>query len=245
VALAGLLVTMQPARCRGSATSYKPFLHHITKNEPQRHRTIKLKTSRTRPKVLTAKQAQTILDACDHLRDRLLFGVLLDCGVRIGEALGLRHEDMGIAERTVTVTPRPNDNRARAKAGVPRTIPASAELMRLYADYLTGEYGALDSDYVFVNLWAEPHGRPLTYAAAYDLVLRLRRRTGIDFEPHQYRHTYATWLLRRGAGMETVKELLGHASITTTIDTYGHLSVEDARQALEAAGWFTGREVRL
>jgi integrase/recombinase XerD len=51
--------------------------------------------------------------------------------------------------------------------------------------------------------------------------------------------------LRRGAGMETVKECLGHASITTTIDTYGHLTVEDARQTLEAAGWFTGREVQL
>jgi site-specific recombinase XerD len=245
VALAGLLVTMQPAGRRGSATSYKPFLHHITKNEPQRRRAITLKTSRPRPKVLAAGQAQTILDACDHLRDRLLFGVLLDCGVRIGEALGLRHEDIGIAERAVTVTPRVNDNRARAKAGISRTIPASAALMRLYADYLAREYGALDSDYVFVSLWAGPPGRPLTYAAVYDLVLRLRRRTGIDFEPHTYRHTYATWLLRRGAGMETVKELLGHASITTTIDTYGHLTVEDARRTLEAAGWFTGREVRL
>jgi len=45
--------------------------------------------------------------------------------------------------------------------------------------------------------------------------------------------------------METVKECLGHASVTTTIDTYGHLTVEDARQMLEAAGWFTGREVQL
>lgn len=245
VKLAGLLTTMQPAGRLGWATSYKPFLHHVTKNEPQRRRVIKLKTSRPRPGVLTAAEAQTILDACDHLRDRLLFALLLDCGVRIGEALGLRHEDMGIAERTVTVTPRPNDNRARAKAGTSRTIPASAELMRLYADYLNREYGALDSDYVFVNLWAEPCGQPWAYAAVYDLVLRLRRCTGIDFEPHQYRHTYATWLLRKGAGMESVKELLGHASITTTIDTYGHLTVEDARQALEAVGWFTGREVQL
>jgi integrase/recombinase XerD len=97
---------------------------------------------------------------------------------------------------------------------------------------------------VFVNIWAEPRGRPWAYPAVYDLVLRLRERTGIDFEPHQYRHTYATWLLRRGAGMESVKELLGHASIATTIDTYGHLTVEDARKTLEAAGWFTGREVR-
>jgi integrase/recombinase XerD len=245
VGLAGLLTTMQPAGHRGSATSYKPFLHHITKSGPQGRRTIKLKTSRPRPKVLTAAEAQMILDACEHLRDRLLFALLLDCGVRIGEALGLRHEDMGIAERAVTVMPRPNDNRARAKAGISRTIPASAELMRLYADYLTREYGSLDSDYVFVNLWSRPYGRPWTYAAVYDLVLRLRERTGIDFEPHQYRHTYATWLLRKSAGVETVKELLGHASITTTVDTYGHLSVEDARQTLEAAGWFTGREVRL
>ncbi len=247
VKLAGLLVTLQPAGQRGAGpvTAYKPFLHHVTKSGPQRRRTIKLKTSRPRPKVLTAAEVQTILDACDHLRDRLLFAVLLDCGVRIGEALGLRHEDMGIADRTVTVMPRRNDNRARAKAGISRMIPASAELMRLYAGYLTGEYGSLDSDYVFVNLWAGPHGRPWTYAAVYDLVLRLRQRTGIDFEPHQWRHTYATWLLRKGAGMESVKELLGHASIATTIDTYGHLTVEDARRTLEAAGWFTGREVRL
>ena len=82
-------------------------------------------------------------------------------------------------------------------------------------------------------------------SAVYDLVGRLRRRTGVAFGPHHFRHTYATWLLRRGAGMESVKELLGHASITTTIEVYGHLTVEDARATLQAAGWFTGREVRL
>ncbi|MGH4016915.1 MAG: hypothetical protein ACRDSL_23895 [Pseudonocardiaceae bacterium] len=42
-----------------------------------------------------------------------------------------------------------------------------------------------------------------------------------------------------------MKEFLGHASITTTIDIYGHRTVEDARTSLPAAGWFTGREVRL
>jgi integrase len=167
---------------------------------------------------------------------------MLDTGVRVGEALGLRHEDLTIAEKTITITPRDNDNRARAKTGS-RTIPASLELMRLYADYLNREYGALDSDYVFVNLWSAPLGRPWSYSAVYDLVKRLRMRTGIEFGPHLFRHTYATWLLRRGAGMESVKGLLGHASIATTIDTYGHLTVEDARTTLAAAGWFTGREV--
>lgn len=81
VELAGLLVTMQPAGQRGgSGTSYKPFLHHVTRNKPERRRVVKLKASRSQPKVLTAEQAQTILDACDHLRDRLLFAVLLDTG---------------------------------------------------------------------------------------------------------------------------------------------------------------------
>jgi integrase/recombinase XerD len=239
-----LTVLRQPGGDRSSATSYKPFLHHAAKGRPERRRAIKLKADRLRPRVLTAVAVQAVLDGCEHLRDRLLFALLLDTGMRIGEALGLRHEDMGVAEREVTVVPRENDNRARAKAGRWRTVPASAELMRLYTDYLTREYGALDSDYVFVNLWSQPLGRPWAYPAVYDLVLRLRKVTGVDFEPHQFRHTYATWRLRRGAGMDNVKELLGHACISTTVDTYGHLDVEDARRTLEAAGWFTGREVR-
>lgn len=246
VPLGGLLTTVAPpGRRRTSSTSFKPFLHHVTKHDPQRRRALTLRATPPRPRVLTAAQAQAILDACEHLRDRLLFAVLLDTGVRIGEALGLRHEDLDIAGRQVAVLPRINDNGARAKGGRPRSIPASAELMRLYADYLTSEYGCLDSDYVFVNLWGRPWGHPLTYPAVYDLVRRLRAATGTEFGPHWFRHTYATWLLRRGAGMESVKELLGHASITTTVDTYGHLTVEDARATLEAAGWFTGKEVRL
>lgn len=245
VALSGLLVSVVPNRRGASAaTSFKPFLHHISKHSGQRRRTIKLSTSPPRARVLSAAEAQAILDACGHLRDRFLFALLLDTGIRTGEALGLRHEDLAIAERQVSIVIRANDNRARAKGGRPRLIPTSAELMRLYTDYLNDEYGPLDSDYVFVNLWGRPHGHPLTYPAVYDLVARLRRLTGVAFGPHWFRHTYATWLLRRGAGMENVKELLGHASITTTIDTYGHLTVEDARATLYAAGWFTGREVQ-
>ncbi len=244
VRLDALMIQMAPAgRARSTASSFKPFLHHVTKGAGQRRRVIKLASPAARAQVLTAGQAQAILDACEHLRDRFLFALLLDTGMRIGEALGLRHEDVDVPGRVVTVRPRVNDNRARAKSGRERRIPTSAELMRLYVDYLSGEYGALDCDYVFVNLWGHPRGRPWSYPAVYDLVGRLRTRTGIAFGPHLFRHTYATSLLRRGAGMESVKELLGHASITTTVDTYGHLSIDDARMALETAGWFTGREV--
>src|SRR5674536_212816 len=72
VPLAGLLVTMAPAgRGRSSASSFKPFLHHITKSAPQQRRAITLASSQPRPRVLTAAEAQAILDACEHLRDRL------------------------------------------------------------------------------------------------------------------------------------------------------------------------------
>jgi len=87
VEVARLLVSMRPAGQRQSAaTSYKPFLQHATKGTPQRHRTIKLKAARRRPAVLTAAEAQTILDACERLRDRLLFATLLDtgCGPKTG-----------------------------------------------------------------------------------------------------------------------------------------------------------------
>ena len=89
----------------------------MSKRDGERRRTIKLKSPQCLPKVLTAQQVQVILDACEHLRDRLLFALMLDTGVRVGEALGLRHEDVAIAEKTITITPRDNANRARAKSG--------------------------------------------------------------------------------------------------------------------------------
>ena len=102
-----------------------------------------------------------------------------------------------------------------------------------------------DSDYVFINIWAEPRGQAWSYPAVYDLITRLRTKTGLDFDPHWFRHTAATRWLRDGVPVEVVAKLLGHSSVTTTYATYGHLTAEDARAALEKAGWLTGREVTL
>jgi integrase/recombinase XerD len=238
-----LLTTWQVGGSRGG---WKPFLHHVGKHMARPRRMVTLKAAKKLPRVLTPVEAQAVLDSCDRLRDRFLLAVLYDTGMRIGEALGLRHSDIAAAEREITVRRRDNDNGARAKSVSTRTVPVSPELIRLYADYLHDEYGNLDSDYVFVNLWGRPHGHPLTYAAAYDLVRRLRRRTGIDFDPHWLRHTAATRMLRDGVGLEVVAKLLGHANVTTTAATYGHLTVEDARKVLQQAGWFDGSgQVRL
>lgn len=242
VDLGDLVTELQPVR--GRRTAWKPFLQHLAGGTSERRRTIKLREAQAHPRLLTAGQVQAILDGCTRLRDRFLFALLWESGIRIGEALGLRHEDLAPAEGELTIRPRSNDNRARAKSVSPRTIPVGPEVLRLYADYLHEEYGDLDSDYVFVNLWGGGYGRPWTYAAVYDLVLRLRRDTGVEFDPHWFRHSYATRLLRKSTPIEVVSALLGHVSITTTIDIYGHLSVEDARTALQAAGFLTGGEIR-
>jgi integrase/recombinase XerD len=238
VDLGDLLTTWQRRKTHGG--SWRPLLAHLG-SRPERSRRIRLRAERRIPDTLDGEQIAAIEAACDRLRDRFLFSLLAGSGMRVGEALGLRHSDIDAAARLVSVVPRVNANRARAKGGG-RQVPVPGAVIRLYADYLHGEYGELDSDYVFVNLWSAPIGCPLAYASVYDLVCRLRQRTGIMFGPHTFRHTYATELLRRNVPVEVVAHLLGHASIATTSDAYAHLKVEDARRALVAAGWLADRD---
>lgn len=228
-----LLATWRTGRPRGG--SWQPLLAHLG-SRPERSPLIRLRSGQEIPVTLDAGQVAAVIDACGRLRDRFLLTLLAESGLRIGEALGLRHEDVDAAASLVTVAPRVNANGARAKSGR-RQVPVPGRVVRLYSDYLHHEYGDLDCDYVFVSLWSGTPGRPLAYRTVYDLITRLREKTGIEFGPHTFRHTYATGLLRRGVPVEVVQRLLGHASISTTSDTYAHLKIEDARRALVRAGW--------
>ncbi|MFG1711148.1 site-specific integrase [Nonomuraea sp. M3C6] len=231
VDVAELLTRWRPS---GRGGSWRPFLAHLG-SRPERHRTLGLRADRRAPRELSAEEMGELIEACARLRDRFLLSLLRGCGLRIGEALGLRHEDIDARRGVITIRRRLNVNRARAKTWS-REVPADAALIRLYSDYLHEEYGDLDCDYVFVNLWGQPRGRPMSYPSVDRLTRRLQARTGIEFTPHLFRHSYATGLLRRGVAVETVQHLLGHASISTTIDTYSHLGIEDARRALVTAG---------
>ncbi len=222
---------------RVSRGSYKPFLYHVTRGRPIATRPIKLRVPRRLPATLSVEEIARILAACERLRDRFLFALLAETGMRIGQALGLRHEDFVSRRREVAIVPRgDNANGARAKCLSPTVVPVSAPLVRLYSDYMHTEYGELDSDYVFVNLWSAPVGRPLRYEAVAKLVCRLRARTGIEFSAHMLRHSRATELIRGGVPIEVVSKLLTHRSVTTTSDAYVHLDVEDLRAELVRAG---------
>jgi integrase len=112
----------------------------------------------------------------------------------IGQALGLRHADFVSRDKEVWIVPRgDNANGARAKLRTPAVVPVTAGLVRSYSDYMfSGEYGDVDSDYVFVNLWGGRLGAALTYPAVERLVCRIRSQTGIAFTLHMLRHTHAT-----------------------------------------------------
>ena len=122
--------------------------------------------------------------------------------MRIGQALGLRHEDVVAWERRIVIRAA----RGRAAAGAQQgrraraAVPVPGELMRLWTDYMHEEYGDLDCDFVFVNLWGG-RGR-----AAADLLERStgscartqQSRSAFTSRAHQLRHTYATLAYRDG-----------------------------------------------
>ncbi len=218
---------------------YKPFLYGIAKTKPVQARVVRVKREKRRVKVLAGDQVGLLLSACEHFRDKFLLTLLYETGMRIGQALGLRHEDICVEDGELIIVPRDNNaNRARAKTREAYTIPLLTSLLQLYTDYLIEDLGALEigtlPDYVFVNLWEGQVGQPLSYEAVMSLVKRLRKKTGVHFTPHMLRHTRATqWIRDDKLSLETVARLLGHASVETTHAAYVHLTAQDLRRALK------------
>ncbi len=212
---------------------YKSFLAGIAKAKPRRTSLLRLKEPKKFPGCLTPEQVKLLVNGCNRLRDKLIILMLYETGMRKGELLGLRHEDMGdFGENEIRVVARVNINGARAKSG-DRTIAVSRELMQLYNEYLIREYPDVDSDYVFVNCWSGKIGHPMNYKSLNQLFKQLEKKTGVHAYPHLLRHTHATELLLSGIDIYHVSKRLGHTSVNTTIDTYGHLSDKDLQTVIE------------
>jgi integrase len=215
---------------------------------------------RGRPPLLQPEEIQAILDGCaaldsasgewvGSLRDRLLFALLAETGMRLGEALGLRINDFVMGRGGtpyVEVVPREdNPNGARVKMMRPRQIYVGADLERLFADYLTrlaGRAAELGQPLtgespLLVNLRQPPLLAALREGTVRDKVAALRRR-GIGppgWTPHWLRHSHATALLLAGTPDWVVSRRLGHAHVQTTLDLYGWVREDAALRA--AANW--------
>ncbi|MEU2587793.1 tyrosine-type recombinase/integrase [Streptomyces avermitilis] len=141
---------------------YVPMLAHTRRHRPgpESYSPIRIATAPKAPTTVTSGETRRLVDACASLRDRFLVVLLSETRLRIGEALGLRHEDLRLRAGEVRVVPREsNVNSARVKGLKARTVPAAAEVFDAYADHMESEYGTLDCDYVFVNLFRPPVGR--------------------------------------------------------------------------------------
>lgn len=221
--------------------TYKPFLEHINQRRTTRRKDRYLNgdlgrvTRRVHDHRLLPDQVLELVQACHLLRDAFLIVLLYNTGMRIGEALGLRHTDIDVKEKVVWVMPRDdNENEARAKSRRVRAIPVHDYVINMYVDYLiSGEYlPAFESgsEYVFCNVKAGVRGRALSISYSKKLCSYLKRRTGVALHWHVFRHTHASEAIADGYSLLEVAERLGHASPQTTADFYRHLFSAEVRK---------------
>jgi integrase len=254
---------------RGGRHGYKPMLEHVARKKGRRQAVIRVRTPRpVPPPVLTPGQIEAICDACarfvpaagewaGQVRDRLLWVLLAETGLRLGEALGLQHRDWHTGRGDtpfIEVTPREHPHGVRAKGGRYRRLFISDALDRLYGEYLWQlcDAGAdlavpdLDAAHVFVNLAGGTRFAPWRPESVYDLVGRLRRdlagQVPAAWTPHWIRHSHATALLMAGVPVHVVSRRLGHADVQTTLELYAHVTEDaDMRAVAEwksfTAGW--------
>jgi site-specific recombinase XerD len=223
-----------------SPERYKPFLEHINARRTTRTKDRYLhgdpgKAQRSVSKRLTPENVLTLIKACHLIRDAFLVTLLYNTGMRIGEALGLRHTDIDLKDGVIWVIPRAdNENGARVKGMKTRAIPVMKYIVDMYEDYITSdEYlGAFESgtQYVFCNVQKSQIGKALSKSYGDNLKNYLKKRTGIEFTWHMFRHTHASEAIADGYSLLQVSDRLGHASPQTTVSFYKHLFSHEIRK---------------
>ena len=180
----------------------------------------------------------------DDERWGALWVLLPTTGLRIGEALALRWSDLDLdrgtlhVEHTVTAgrggglhLGPPKTEESRRMIDLPRrTVRALKRHKALVNERRLGTEDWTDHDYVFPSKVGElcwPGG-------ARDVFYRALDRLGLPrVHPHDLRHAAATILLQDGESMQVVQRMLGHSSITMTMDLYGHVSDRQMRDAAD------------
>jgi integrase len=198
---------------------------------------------RPRDRVLGREEVARLLDCCPP-PGRLLIETALYNGLRISELLGLVWADVDFAAGLIRV----RGQLSRARRGEParrvppktpasvREIPLMPQLADRFVAHRRGTPFASATDWVFATSRGTPYGvrnvaRRVLKKAADDAVLNDGEGPALRF--HDLRHTFASHLIvDLGLDVAQVSRILGHASITITLDVYTHL-FDDARHAWE------------
>jgi integrase/recombinase XerC len=189
------------------------------------------KIPRRLPDVPSEEQTMELLDgvAAGQLtrprpeRDRALLEMLYGCGLRISELTGMNVDDLDLNEGWV---------RVRGKRKKERQVPIPAQTLTALRAWLEIRFARSEEPAVFVN----HRGARLTERGASG-ILKLYATALLgdaSLHPHSLRHAYATHLLRAGADLRAIQELLGHASLSTT-QKYTQLTLLDLMQVYDKA----------
>lgn len=207
------------------------------------------KQSEHLPDVLSISEVERVIDAAGgfgstdavSLRDRALVEFLYATGARVSEAVGLKFEDIDLAESVV---------RLSGKGQKQRLVPIGKCAVSALRDYLDKARPILESraqksqaaaksqvnsssksansHMIFLN----KRGKSLSRQSAWEAISHAGKmaKIGKELHPHTLRHSFATHLISGGADVRTVQELLGHASVTTT-QIYTHISPDALMEA--------------
>ena len=189
------------------------------------------KKGRPLPQFLKENEMDRLLDAeswmesFEDVRDRMVIMTFYETGIRLSELIGLDDSMVDFSNRQLKVTGKRNKQ---------RVIPFGEELLAMFHDYMKCRDKEVNrqSEALFVTA----KGRRMTSSQVRETVRKnlskvctLKKKT-----PHVLRHTFATAMLNNKAGIESVKKLLGHESLSTT-EIYTHTTFEQLKREYYSA----------
>lgn len=156
-------------------------------------------------------------------RNLTIFSILFYCGVRKGELLGLKLEDIDLDNKVINI--RASTSKVRSS----RKIPMSDSLYLIIKDYLS-ERRNINSPYLFVSergVWLRQNG-------LRKLLEKIEKVVKFEFNVRQFRHSFAVNTLNKIKDVHTVQNLLGHIRISTTAIYLSYIPEEKKIEAVNA-----------
>jgi integrase/recombinase XerD len=167
---------------------------------------------------LSAEEVARFWKGFRTFRDLALLALMLLDGLRSCELLHLQLEDLRFSEAQLRVLGKGNKK---------RVLPLPAETIAVLENYLRLERPLTNSPALFVSLKGPHRGRPMTAAGLRSLFRHHRRASNVpQANPHRFRHTFGTDMVRAGISLPALMHLMGHARIHTTM-LYVELAPQD------------------
>jgi site-specific recombinase XerD len=187
---------------------------------PARSR-LRVKEPKRIPTPLSVDQVAKFWSGFRTARDLAIVGLMLLQGLRSKEVVALNLEDVQLAESRI---------RVHGKGNKLRPLPLDSDTVHLLDHYLRLERPTACGQALFVSLKGPARGARITPAGLRSLFRYHRRTSGVSgAHPHQFRHTFASDMVRAGISLPALMHLMGHASISTTM-IYVQVSPRDVME---------------